>query len=69
MICSFPDNEATVVRVAPALAEQRRDLVVGNHTPEGARVGSADRLAFIDQRGAAEQQCGGYQRDLAVDLT
>ena len=36
--------------------EQGLDLVLGNHPPERARIGGADRLAFINQSGAAMQQ-------------
>ena len=36
--------------------EQRRHLVLRDHAPEGAGVGRADRLALVEDRGAAVQQ-------------
>ena len=36
--------------------EQRHRLVLGDHPPEGARIGRADRLALIEDRGRAMQQ-------------
>src|SRR6185437_14044894 len=36
--------------------EQRDRLVLGDHAPEGAGVGRADRLAFVEDRGRAVEQ-------------
>ncbi len=36
--------------------EQHRHLVLGDHSPEGARVRGANRLAFVDDGGVAVQQ-------------
>ncbi len=36
--------------------EQGRDLVLGDHPPEGAGIGRADRLALVEDRGAAGEQ-------------
>jgi hypothetical protein len=44
--------------------EQSRHAVLGDHPPEGAGIGRADRLALVQDRGAAVQERGVH--DVAV---